>query len=113
MKNFRSEKYNNQKYKFTAKSNRMKMIGERNSEPDIILLKIIQSEQQREKRLKKKKKNRTSGSDGTIAKGLVFVSSDCQQETRKCDAEKMFEEIMDENLTYLEKDTYLQSHKVE
>lgn len=33
----------------------MKMIGERNSEPDIILLKIIQSEQQREKRLEKKK----------------------------------------------------------
>ena len=32
----------------------MKMRGERNSEPDIILLKIIQSEQQREKRLEKR-----------------------------------------------------------
>lgn len=61
MKNFRSEKYNNQKYKFTAKSNRMKMMGERNSEPDIILLKIIQSEQQREKRLKKKKRTEPQG----------------------------------------------------
>lgn len=53
MKNFRTEKHNNQNYKFTGKSNRMKMIGERNSESDIILLKIIQSEQQREKSLKK------------------------------------------------------------
>lgn len=77
MKNFRTEKYNNQNYKFTGKSNRMKMIGERNSESDIILLKIIQSEQQRERNLKKIK-TWTSGSDGTIAKGLVFVSSDCQ-----------------------------------
>lgn len=55
----------------------MKMIGERNSEPDIILSKITQSEQQRKKRWKIIK-NRTSGSDGTIAKGLVFVSSDSQ-----------------------------------
>ena len=27
MKNFRTEKHNNQNYKFTGKSNRMKMIG--------------------------------------------------------------------------------------
>ena len=59
-------------------SNRMKMIGERNSEPDIILLKIIQSEQQRKKKRLKKIKSRTSGSDGPIARGLVLVSSDAQ-----------------------------------
>ena len=56
----------------------MKMIGERNSEPDIILLKIIQSEQQRKKKRLKKIKSRTSGSDGPIARGLVLVSSDAQ-----------------------------------
>lgn len=58
--------------------------------------------------MKKKKKYRALGTCGAISKGLTFVSLESLKEIR---AQKIFEDIMVENILNLVKDILLHNHE--